>query len=814
MLRFFVLVLLFFGASKVFCQEVKEVYGSVTDETNTPVSFASVFVKDMNVSTMANENGYFKLSIKPGTYTLVFRFVGYKSVERKIELVESVREDVILSKDSYTLDEVHITEKKEDPANAIIRHIISKRKYLRSTPSYECDVYTKGVQKLMDAPKRILGENVGKTLQLDSNRRGILYQSETQSKLFFRYPERKEIMLASKVAGDNQGFSFNRALDLQINFYDNTIKWAAFGNLQFVSPVADNAFQYYSFKLMGTIEENGMQIEKIKVVPLKKYAPTFSGFIYVIKGDGRLYSVDLYLTDESRINFVDTMHISQHYRAVQNTHWLPSDITIRFKGKVLGFEFAGYYTGLYSNYIPNPVFPDNFFKDEILRIEADVNSYDEAWWDESRPVPLTQEEEDNYLHKEQQSKKTESKSYRDSLQKETNKFKPIRYALVGQRIENIENNSYWFVYPLHNTVFYNTVEGWGARLRARHVKRYGFKRSLEIEPNLRYGFSSKTTNANVEVTYRVDTLHHASFSFRGGSDFLDLNSRGTVNLFYNTLTTLFEGKNYLKLYRSNFAAFSAQRELLDGLMLNVGTEVSKRIPMRNSSFTSIFDRTARMITSNNPLNPATEEDVFPVNNAFSIEGKISYTYGQKYTTRPDGKIYEPARYPTLMLNYRKGIPGAFNSVVDYDFFAIDLFQDKISAGLWGYSSVYISAGKFLNTKSLFYPDMRHFTGNQTAVYNPLFPNFHFLDFYAYTTNDRYFEAHYEHNFAGKFLSKVPLIRKLKLEEIIGGAVLAQPVTNYQEAYIGVQRLVFRVDYGLSWTPDNKVYQAFRLFYGF
>src|SRR5690606_12566428 len=206
--------------------------------------------------------------------------------------------------------------------------------------SYECDVYTKGVQKLMDAPKRILGENVGKTLKLDSNRRGILYQSETQSKLFFRYPERKEIMLASKVAGDNQGFSFNRALDLQINFYDNTIKWAAFGNLQFVSPVADNAFQYYSYQLMGTIIENGLEIEKIKVSPLKKYAPTFSGFIYVIKGDGRLYSVDLYLTDESRINFVDTMHISQHYREVQKTHWLPSDITIRFKGKVLGFEFA------------------------------------------------------------------------------------------------------------------------------------------------------------------------------------------------------------------------------------------------------------------------------------------------------------------------------------------------------------------------------------------------------------------------------------------------------------------------------------------
>src|SRR5690606_37425399 len=155
-----------------------------------------------------------------------------------------------------------------------------------------------------------------------------------------------------------------------------------------------------------------------------------------------------------------------HYREVQKTHWLPSDITIRFKGKVLGFEFAGYYTGLYSNYRPNPVFPKNFFKDEILRIEPSVNTYDDVWWNESRPVPLTEEEEQNYADKEDVLRKTESKAYRDSLKKEANRFKPVRYALVGQRIENIENNSYWFIYPLHNTVFYNIVEGWGARLRA------------------------------------------------------------------------------------------------------------------------------------------------------------------------------------------------------------------------------------------------------------------------------------------------------------------------------------------------------------
>ena len=115
---------------------------------------------------------------------------------------------------------------------------------------------------------------------------------------------------------------------------------------------------------------------------------------------------------------------------------------------------------------------------------------------------------------------------------------------------------------------------------------------------------------------------------------------------------------------------------------------------------------------------------------------------------------------------------------------------------------------------MYYPDLRHFSGNQTAVYNPIFPNFHFLDYYSYATNDRYYEAHYEHNFSGMFLKRIPLIRKLKLEEIVGGAYLTQPLIDYKEAYIGIQRLIFRIDYGYSWLPNGRVYRAFRFFYGF
>lgn len=55
-------------------------------------------------------------------------------------------------------------------------------------------------------------------------------------------------------------------------------------------------------------------------------------------------------------------------------------------------------------------------------------------------------------------------------------------------------------------------------------------------------------------------------------------------------------------------------------------------------------------------------------------------------------------------------------------------------------------------------------GNQTyfSIYNT-FPN---LDFYEFVT-DTYSSVHFEHNFNGRFLSRIPLLRKLNWREIVG-----------------------------------------------
>jgi hypothetical protein len=170
------------------------------------------------------------------------------------------------------------------------------------------------------------------------------------------------------------------------------------------------------------------------------------------------------------------------------------------------------------------------------------------------------------------------------------------------------------------------------------------------------------------------------------------------------------------------------------------------------------------------------------------------------------------------------------SDVNYDFASVDVFDDRMKIGLVGYSAFKVTAGTFLNRKSLYFMDYNHFFGNQGTVFNPTIGGFHFLPFYTYSTDRSFLEAHYEHNFAGNLLSKIPYIRKLKLEEMvgvnylaqagnvsysgIGNSSLTQPTKgNYSEVYIGVQRFIFRVDYGFAFDGSRKLVQGFRIFYG-
>ena len=96
-MRYFIITFFFFISLQNFGQSFKmssliddynrngEIEGVVFDgeNENEPLIFAEVFVKETNMAVVTEIDGSFKLSLKPGKYSLLFSFIGYKSIEIK-----------------------------------------------------------------------------------------------------------------------------------------------------------------------------------------------------------------------------------------------------------------------------------------------------------------------------------------------------------------------------------------------------------------------------------------------------------------------------------------------------------------------------------------------------------------------------------------------------------------------------------------------------------------------------------------------------------------------------------------------------------
>jgi len=217
-----------------------------------------------------------------------------------------------------------------------------------------------------------------------------------------------------------------------------------------------------------------------------------------------------------------------------------------------------------------------------------------------------------------------------------------------------------------------------------------------------------------------------------------------------------------------------------------------------------------------PDAPADDRSVlFPENKALTFYTAFQLTFDQQYITRPTGTVYLPSKYPVVTVAYRQGVNNILGSDVDYNFASLNIAQDHIPIGLIGYSSFQITAGDFFNRDKLYFMDDYHFLGNQGTTFDPTYVgSFHFLPFYTFSTDNAFLEAHYQHNFSGTLLNGIEFFRKLKLEEIVGVNYLSEKANpNYSEFYVGLQRLIFRVDYGVSYEGTKKYIQGIRIFYG-
>jgi hypothetical protein len=797
----------------VFSQQVT-ISGKITDEHNKAIPFASIYIKNTTKGTSANSEGEYGLQLKPGTYDVQYKAVGYQQQNRKIELNKDQSVNVVLQTETYQIGDVVVKAGGEDPAYAIIRKAIKKRKsHLNEVDAYTCGVYIKGLQKLLAAPKKFLGFDVQKATRemgLDSNRRGIVYLSESESKYSFMKPDKvHEELISSKVSGSNQAFSYNRASDIQVNFYQNIQNWGGLSLRPLVSPIADNAMFYYNYKYIGVTTENGETVDKIKVIPKRGYDACFQGYIYILEDSWRIYGLNLFITKKQNINFVDTLKVSEQFFPVNQQAWMPSSVKFEFTGGLLSFKIGGYFISVYKDYDLNPSLNKKQFN-EVMRVTKGSNKKDSAYWANERPVPLTEEEKTDYTKKAVLAKKRESKQYLDSLDKENNKFSLADLTYKNYRHANRYDHEYYNLDAILPSIRFNTVQGFNINYGASFSKQIDSttNKYLVIGAKAGYGFSNHILTGNV---YAGVPAGPYNLGFNAGSEIVDLNNYAPISPLINSVYSLFERQNYEKLYQKQYVSVSASKRITGGWMASGYAEWADRKSLNNTSNYSFFSPGNREYTSNNPFTPAFDSPLFADNQSFKVVLRTSYDFSDKYETYPTGRRYLPSKYPTIGLTYTKGIKDLLGSDVDYDLLTADISKSNINAGVFGQTSFFIGAGKFLNNNSVFYPDYKQFAGNQVLFTGTGINRFLLLNYYTYSTYTKYIEGHLEQNFSGFFLNKIPLIRKLKLQEIADINYLSTPtLKNYTELGVGVQYLGFRLMYGKSFNSGSNTNSAIRI----
>ena len=103
-----------FLSQLVAAQSKGTVKGILTDaeSNNEPMPFANVFIKGTTIGGTTDFDGNYSLKVDAGNYILVFSFVGYQTVEKKIVIVAGETltiNEKLSAKAGLTLDEVQIT---------------------------------------------------------------------------------------------------------------------------------------------------------------------------------------------------------------------------------------------------------------------------------------------------------------------------------------------------------------------------------------------------------------------------------------------------------------------------------------------------------------------------------------------------------------------------------------------------------------------------------------------------------------------------------------------------------------------------------
>ncbi|MCW3113753.1 MAG: hypothetical protein JWR18_2149 [Segetibacter sp.] len=772
-----------FGQSQTF-----QLTGRITNALREPLPFASVQVKELQSGTTTKEDGTYILQLEEGKYDIVYSLIGYKTQVVTVTITKNYIQNIILEDEKALLENVVIKSKYKDAATEIIKNVIRRKDSLvSSTGPWSANVYIKAVQH-DSLPRKQKSKGKEDTMAINANRDiAGMAMTEVSLKLdYFSEQKIKEERLGIKKVGNNNDLFYLSATEGFFNFYNNLIKIPGLSTAQFLSPISYSGLLAYRFKTIKVEKRGNVKWYTIAVKPRLISNATVEGEL-TINDSSFTIEHARFIFPKYHLPQYDFFEVEQWYN---NAMPLLSKQQFTYYSKAGKNKLSGITTVAYQDYELNKQFPKNHFGVEVSATTEDAYQRDTSFWNGARIEPLTTKEIKLIQYRDSIYRVTHTKQYLDSVDRETNRFTWKKLLLVGQTIYNRELERTWQLPPLPGVYQPFAFGGGRLNLSAAYFKTYKSRKNLHFFADVSYGFRNHDVNGSLNLGRMYNPFNRGfyGFSVRRDFDFI-FSGDAWINMLKRS-----------NLYLNNGFGVNHGIEIKNGLFIFTDLDFALRRSLNDYKTGSTIDSLfGKELGQNTAI-------AFESYNALYGRLRLEYTPFQRYIREPKEKVILGSKWPTLYTSYRKGIPGPFDSKVDFDYWDVGIKQ-QITVGLFGILHYNVNSGTFLNTRDLRLVDYQFQRRGDPLLFANPDAAFQALDS-SFPVFNRFYQGHLVHEFNGYFVNKVPLLKKLGLREIAGGGFLYVPERNltYAETFIGLER-VFKWPFSLGSKFKMGVYMV-------
>ena len=775
-IKSFLLFLLLGCCISVSAQNIQ---GVVTDSlTNEPIPYLSVFYEGKGVGSITDNDGNYKVETRKGWNKLTFSAVGY--VTKVVNIIPGVTKNlnVRMRPDDIMLDEVVVKPKREkysrknNPAVELMKKVIAHKKNnkLSENDYYQYNKYQKITMSLNDVTPEMLEKGMYKKMPFlkdqielcEETNKFILPISvdETASqKIYRKHPKsEKTIIKGMSSTGVNELFATGDMLSTvlkdvftDVNIYDNDIRLLQY---PFISPISSSdAISFYKFYIMDTTFVDKDKCFHLTFVPINSQDFGFTGHLYVLADSS--YTVKkctMNLPKKSGVNFVDNMDIIQEFEQLPNGEWvLKTDdmiVEMTLMKIMQGFQIRR--TTRYSDYAFDEL-PQQLFKRKGAEIkEADAMMRGDDFWNQYRPVPLTQTE-----------------SSMDMLVKRLEQMPGFKYVIFVLKafIENFvetgtkEHPSKVDIGPVNTMISNNYIDGLRLRMSAQTTANlnphlffkgyyaYGFKdHRSKYMGEVEYSFNKKEylprefPKNSITFSYQYDVMSPTDKFLKTDKD----------NVFVSFKTSTVDQMSYVRNI-----ALKYENETQFGLKTTVEVKHSTDEPTGGLAYITNDDQKT--------LVPEIQ----------TMEASLAFRYapGETFVNTKQRRIPVSFDAPVFTLSHTAGFKGVLGGEYNYNLTEIGLYK-RFWFSSWGKIDMFVKGGAQWNKVPfplLIMPAANLSYILQRETFN-LINNMEFL-------NDRYASLDVSWDLNGKIFNRIPLLKKLKWREAIGFKMLYGHLTD-------------------------------------